>query len=366
MKPLFTIDLARGTHFVCTALICLCLPLFSSAQGTCGDAVPNDVYTSPVTTYTIAGPDAAFNQPSCSIDGDDAIWISVDIPSNAAATLLTITMTTWGGCSNGIFFCATDLTMGIYSGSCSSLTTIDPCLDMSVFSFGIHTGTSPWTIAVTPGTTYYFRISEEDDQGGFADLLFELDSYLLLPVELTNFDGESRKGGTHLTWATATEYNTEYFEVERSQDGVRWETVGLVDAVGFSDAPQAYQFEDDAPLREAYYRLRIVDFDGWEEFSKVVHVSNQYQGILDEVIQIFPNPSSGRYSVQWPEGNPANSYRLINLQGQLIEQGNWSEGGESSIELNITHLPNGIYLFQWVDGSGTYRTERLHKTDLRP
>ena len=98
------------------------------------------------TQYTIGGDDSSFNQGSCDYDGDNAVWISFTVTTNA--TEVTITLSDFGGCSG--FLCITDITGAFYSGECSSLNAINNCIDLTSF-----TGTNLSLIHISEPTRPY-------------------------------------------------------------------------------------------------------------------------------------------------------------------------------------------------------------------
>ncbi|MCS6824529.1 MAG: T9SS type A sorting domain-containing protein [Cytophagaceae bacterium] len=109
-----------------------------------------------------------------------------------------------------------------------------------------------------------------------------------LPVELISFDVKKHNNKAFISWQTATEHNSERFEIERSTDGVNFYTIGIVAAAGFSDHLQSYSFEVAATSQiTEYYRLRIVDKDGTEKFSRIV--TSQAEAIEKPII--YPNPA---------------------------------------------------------------------------
>jgi hypothetical protein len=81
-----------------------------------------------------------------------------------------------------------------------------------------------------------------------------------LPVILTDFKYE--KG--NLKWATASEYNSAYFDVERNGN-----IIGRVPARGYSIFTTHYSFPDSVGT---YYRLKQIDNDGafvWSSYLTV-------------------------------------------------------------------------------------------------
>lgn len=84
-----------------------------------------------------------------------------------------------------------------------------------------------------------------------------------LPVELLYFDGITYPLFNSLKWSTASEHNSDYFEVERSVDGEIWKVVGSKLASGNSTVVINYSYLDSFDdLVIHYYRLKQVDYDG--------------------------------------------------------------------------------------------------------
>ena len=103
---------------------------------------------------------------------------------------------------------------------------------------------------------------------------FEFGVSAPVPVTLVDFYASEKSGKTLLQWATVTEVNSSYFEVQRSNNGLNYESIGTVNATGNSSTRIDYQLMDYYPLLGVnYYRLRIVDKDGQFEYSKIVSIN---------------------------------------------------------------------------------------------
>lgn len=83
-----------------------------------------------------------------------------------------------------------------------------------------------------------------------------------LPVELVRSAAECADGNVVISWTTASETRSHYFLVERSTDGMVFDTIGELPAAGESQAMRDYSFTDEDPRPTAYYRIREVDLDG--------------------------------------------------------------------------------------------------------
>ena len=137
-----------------------------------------------------------------------------------------------------------------------------------------------------------------------------------------------------LQWTTATETETQHFEVQRSKDGVNYETVGVVDAAGNSETSKNYSFEDPRFYQRTYYRLKLVDNTGEFEYSKVIMV----EGTMPETLSVYPNPTSGILNISSPY---ASRFFIMDILGHRLKSINFQQQDSQSID--ISELPNGVY-----------------------
>jgi hypothetical protein len=170
-----------------------------------------------------------------------------------------------------------------------------------------------------------------------------------LPVELTRFDATAKPQGVALDWATASEKNSDRFEVQRSATGETYQTIGTVKSQGNSTSAHTYSFTDSRPLTgQAYYRLRQVDADGTSAFSPVAAA----QALTGLEVSSYPNPSLG--SITLPATLGTVQYRLFNTMGQTLLTGK-AAGND---RLDITSLPKGPFFLE-LTGEAGRTTQRL-------
>lgn len=119
-----------------------------------------------------------------------------------------------------------------------------------------------------------------------------------LPIELVQFDGYNHNSNNILKWETASEQNNDYFNLERSTDGVNWDEIAQVDGNGTVSEASYYQYSDDSYRSVLnYYRLTQVDFDGKSKIHNVITIDNRTQNrTLVKVVnmlgqEIDPNTS---------------------------------------------------------------------------
>ena len=170
-----------------------------------------------------------------------------------------------------------------------------------------------------------------------------------LPVELTRFDATAKAQGVSLNWATATEKNSDRFEIQRSATGEAFETVGIVKGQGSTTLAHNYSFLDSHTLAgTSYYRLRQVDTDGTVSLSPVVAV----QAEASTKVAFYPNPSANQLIL--PAGVGAVQYRIFNALGQTLLSGKATDNDR----LDITSLPKGPFFLELSGAAGNH-TQRL-------
>lgn len=175
-----------------------------------------------------------------------------------------------------------------------------------------------------------------------------------LPVELTHFSAKAKMEKIQLNWTTVSERNSDYFEIQKSADGVDFEAIARVNAAGDSDVKIDYQTFDEKPfLGNNYYRLKQVDFDGKFEYSEieVVHFRTV-------PVEIFPSLITANEPLKFvfSENTKTLKIQLFSVHGQLMQSATLiGENGQQQ-ELWLNDLPNGSYIAEVSDGS--YRTAK--------
>lgn len=117
-----------------------------------------------------------------------------------------------------------------------------------------------------------------------------------VPLELVDFQGIIKQENHYLTWVTLNERNVSHFEIEQSEDGKTFRSIGQVKAVGNSLEKQIYRFQNQTPqYLSTFYRLRMVDFDGKTDFSKTINI----KGVSKKIgLKTYPNPTSDNLTVE--------------------------------------------------------------------
>jgi hypothetical protein len=173
-------------------------------------------------------------------------------------------------------------------------------------------------------------------------------------VELSSFTAQPQGHTVDLQWTTATEQNSKYFIIERSQDGLNWNPIGQVAAAGNSQDLLQYNYVDQTPMTGTnYYRLQEVADDGSSVYSPVRNVN--FTGAATE-ISWYPNPTHDRVTLT--SNSSLKLITLISLDGRILQT---VEGFASGQSIDLSRYPFGIYflIIRTTDGqSQTTKIER--------
>ena len=162
-----------------------------------------------------------------------------------------------------------------------------------------------------------------------------------LPVELVAFTAEGQGADALLRWRTASEKNSDRFEVEASADGRSFRRIGTVPGAGSSAQPHDYQLVDPAIARYAtslvYYRLRQVDLDGTASYSPVRTVAVTGRAEL----ALFPNPTT--HATALTGAQPGAVVTVFDAVGRQVARAVADATGTATLLLPTGHA-TGVYV----------------------
>jgi uncharacterized repeat protein (TIGR01451 family) len=180
-----------------------------------------------------------------------------------------------------------------------------------------------------------------------AEVTVEITASSPLPVTWLSFVGENIDGANHLKLITASELNNDYFEVQRTIDGLDYEVLGFVQGNGTTSLQSQYSFIDRSPnFGFNYYRIRQVDYNGEYDFSNVIAIDNSGSSI--EAVLVFPNPTKGILTLV-KQDEIIGDISITDATGKVVMTSNVNT---KLYTLDVSHLPAGIYFiaddFGWV------------------
>ena len=169
-----------------------------------------------------------------------------------------------------------------------------------------------------------------------------------LPIQLISFEGSAGDNKIVLNWKTASEKNNEYFTIERNSDGSGFEAIGRIKGAGNSTETMSYKYEDQSAGNGMhYYRLKQTDFDGKFEYSPVISVNLEKEGLgIFNIVSAGPNPFTEYVNVEYDaQAEGTSEITLTNINGAVVSREEIASSfGRNKYALqNNDNLPKGIY-----------------------
>lgn len=188
---------------------------------------------------------------------------------------------------------------------------------------------------------------------------------ILLSADLMAFTGDEVNCQIKLEWRTASEQNTDYFEIQKSKDGISYKTIAKVNAVGNSTSPINYRHIDPSPYASNYYRLKTVDRDGMHEYSDIVTVNSYcYE---DGVVEVFPNPvtASELLTIRFHSNEVVNvAVEVIDALGRVVGRMDLSlTEGVNNFYYEAADLPTGMYSLRFEGATWLSESRKFMKMD---
>ncbi len=158
-----------------------------------------------------------------------------------------------------------------------------------------------------------------------------------LPIELLYFDAElENETNVLLTWATVSEKDNDFFSIERSVNGISYETIGTVDGSGNSLSIIEYEYIDYSINSAYYYRVKQTDYDGEFDFTPIIYV-----GFVDTELKI-------EYIVDNIFFNNVNlvNFSIYSMNGVTFEN---YENVKPNHIVDVSNYPTGVYIIRAID-----------------
>lgn len=243
-------------------------------------------------------------------------------PTVAINTAITpITHTTTGATGIGT---ATNLPTGVTAGWASNTITIS--------GTPTESGTFNYSISLTGGC-------------GSVNATGSITVDTPLPITLRWFTSECEASKITLKWATASETNNDYFTVERTVDGLKFDMIGTVPGAGNSSQPRYYSFTDTERFSSrVYYRLKQTDFDGQFEYTNVISVTCIEN--RTEEFRVYPNPIANQLTIEPTNHVEVVNFEIINSWGVVVHQGRFVQ----KTTIDTFSLVPGLYIIKVQSG----------------
>jgi hypothetical protein len=226
---------------------------------------------------------------------------------------------------------------------------------LTLYNRSYSNSTSGWSVAKSPSASPSWALQgncfgspvtavQRWNMSGFSKFSI-VQSSVPLPVELLEFNGESKGIFNYVYWRAASETNLHHYDLESSSDGLSFSAIAQKAASGTTDHQTSYSYDDDAyysPM--TYYRLKMTDLDQGYRYSNIISIENQAQET--SVVNVFPNPASNEVHVQINAPGQGNALiKLTDMLGKVLvyKQISLSHSMETTT-INTAGFAEGSYI----------------------
>ena len=199
----------------------------------------------------------------------------------------------------------------------------------------------------------------EVDEGFYIDNLKVIKSdanFTTLPVVFLNFWGKLLPDNkVQLAWEVQTDEQHQYFEMERSVDGVNFTALGKI-----TDA-NVFQFIDKAPKSgNNFYRLKQYDKDGTSSYSKIINI------VVEKklTVSVFPNPVHQEVTINLGSRQAQNyKVQLTDLQGKVVYEGvKNTTNTHTEIKIDMRGWKSQLYILKVIGANNeVLETQKIVK-----
>jgi hypothetical protein len=184
---------------------------------------------------------------------------------------------------------------------------------------------------------------------------------VIFPVELASFDALATANKVDLNWATASELNSDRFEIERADaEGntaiSMFTNIANVPAANQSSVMKYYSLSDiNVQSGNRYaYRLKMLDNTGEYTYSDVEFVTVEGLNGSLSVDNITPNPVSATSNVEYTVSNTMNvTVEMYDMTGRIVKvfaNNTTVNAGTYTISINSANFTSGAYTLVFTAG----------------
>ncbi|MEO6404923.1 MAG: DUF6851 domain-containing protein [Ferruginibacter sp.] len=168
----------------------------------------------------------------------------------------------------------------------------------------------------------------------------------VVSVLLTSYTVSENNCTINIKWTSATEENTKMFKILKSNDGIRFQQIAILNAAGNSTSLKSYSFTDEYPSTNNFYKLVATGLNGRETVFETRQVAIQHCAALNNFVNIRPNPVQSQATAEFVNNNNYKNFEIILLDisgKKILSQKGTLHAGNNQVILRTEALMPGIY-----------------------
>jgi hypothetical protein len=211
-------------------------------------------------------------------------------------------------------------------------------------SGGSFSGPSPFGTRSVVTRSYAFQYDRDWRYNG-----------MILSVNLLQFGGNLHNNASHLYWSISAAEPIARMTIERSGDGVNFNTVGTLAGTSVLNTVLSFTFDDrlQTPLApQYYYRVRITGVSGREKTTQIILLRPTQRG--NNLLEVTPVPAVNWFNITVKAARAQQALvQLVDMNGQVVmHQQEKLSAGQNVINFNdAQRFSSGVYQVRvWLDG----------------
>jgi secreted PhoX family phosphatase len=186
-----------------------------------------------------------------------------------------------------------------------------------------------------------------------------------LPLSFTEFNVQEENNTAQINWSVSNVTNHDYFEVERSTNGMDFEKIYVENQVIANGASQSFSYTDrNLPpgATVVYYRIKEVNTAGHFNYSLLRYIRIAAK---KSDISVYPNPAKEILNIDYVSTGSNNiSIEVLDGSGRKVFTGQKTIiAGKNILTVDIHHLTKGIYTLV-IYNNNKNENERVQFTKL--
>lgn len=175
------------------------------------------------------------------------------------------------------------------------------------------------------------------------------------PALMLTFTGSNQGETANLVWEMENETDSKWFVVERAGAEGGFDSIAVILGINGGGNVTTYNFTDPSMLNGTNsYRLREVDMNGVERYSKIVTL---YNGQTTAKMDVYPNPAIATlsFSITSPSTQPV-LVQVYSMAGVMMNANEVEvNAGVNTQSVAINNLKAGNYILKVSSQNGSFQ-----------
>jgi Secretion system C-terminal sorting domain len=183
-------------------------------------------------------------------------------------------------------------------------------------------------------------------------LIGNVPACVILGSSISDFNVQNKGNFTNeISWRAENEEQVKEYFIQRSADGIHFETLSLSSKPEFSAAGNYKMNDNQFSSGTNFYRIQSMNFDGSVTYSEIREIVNEWQSAF---LSVLPNPNQGTFTLHHSLQNSDEITRLLisDASGRVVYEKEATADEFRNMELTPMLKP-GVYLVTLHNPSGS-------------